>query len=727
MATIISRKYEVIGQLDQGGIGLVYKVRHTALEKILALKMLPAYLMENQEMVARFSREARVMARLKHPNIVRVLDIDRDESLNLYYFVMEYIEGETLGQYMRKKGPLPLQEIVEIGKQVASALGYAHTHNPPIVHRDIKPANIMLEARSNRVVVMDFGIAKELGDTDSTKTGMVVGTLKYASPEQLRHEPLEGSADVYSLGMVLYEMYSGRQFFAGLDENAVLSKVLYEAQENEPRFERPAPRPFVELVTKAIAKTRTQRYQRMGDLLRALEACQAQEDEISTVIIQRDRVKPKTPDIEKRLRELEEERQRLTVLPLQAQVQEAREHAAREEAQRAVALRKAERMRHEMAAAKAEAEHYGARERARSFYGHGLAVEAQAEDLWERQSYPQAAQAYGEAIRFFADARELAYRETLREETEVARTEAAAARQQLDDARKQAERAGAGTRCAAAFAEAQRLAEQGQAKETHEDFSQALEYYQQARQQFLQLFQETARQVERERAEGVKQELMDAKAAASVFAPRWAPQQWKEAQGRETEGEKAWQAGAYARARELYEQAGQIYDRARVEAESPSKTVASLRHRTTGQSAMGRRVGRAAMLLGAMVVSATVTWFVALRKESPLNISTPEVKVPPPSATTPVSSTPKPAPTELPPPMPPLVPEKKQPPPMVTRPDVTESLRLGQFFQDRGQYDEAIRELEEAKGRDPDNADIITALKRVRSAKEAEDRLNRSP
>ena len=138
MATIISRRYEVIGQLGQGGMGVVYKVRHTALETILALKILPAYLMENQDIVARFSREARVMARLNHSNIVRVIDIERDESLNLYYFVMEYIEGETLRQYVRKKGPLPLPEIVEIGKQVASALGYAHTHNPPIVHRDIK-------------------------------------------------------------------------------------------------------------------------------------------------------------------------------------------------------------------------------------------------------------------------------------------------------------------------------------------------------------------------------------------------------------------------------------------------------------------------------------------------------------------------------------------------------------------------------------------------------------
>lgn len=515
MATIISRRYEVLGQLGQGGMGVVYKVRHTVLETILALKVLPAYLMENPDIVARFTREARVVARLHHPNIVRVLDIESDADLNFYYFVMEYIEGETLDQYVRKKGPLPLPEIVEIGKQIASALEYAHNYHPSIVHRDIKPANIMIEAHSNRVVVMDFGIAKELGDTDGTKTGAVIGTLKYASPEQLRHEPLEGSSDVYSFGMVLYEMFTGKQFFAGLDEIAVLGKVLDNAQDNEPRFDRPAPAPFVNLVTKAIAKTRTQRYQRMADLLRALETCQAQE--------------------------------------------------------------------------------------------------------------------------------------------------------------------------------------------------------------------RTERQVERGHVEEGKQRVTNAKGVAAALAPRRVPPQWQEVQWQETKEEQVWQAGVYARAGELDEQAGQISDRARVEAASSPKTVLSPPRRTTRQSVIGKWAGWAAMVLGTVMVSAIVIWFVAVREKSSLSISPPEGNVPPPSATTPVSSTPNPAPTELPPTLWPPVPEKNQSPPRVTRPDVTQSLLLGQFFQDRGQYEEALRELEEAKGRDPDNADILTALQRVRSAKEAEDKLNRSP
>src|SRR5215510_2110126 len=108
MAVIISHKYEVIDQLGQGGMGVVYKVRHTSLNTILALKVLPQHLVENPEMVNRFYREARVMARLKHPNIAQVLDVGRDDSLNFHYFVMEYIQGKTFRQYLREKGPLPL-------------------------------------------------------------------------------------------------------------------------------------------------------------------------------------------------------------------------------------------------------------------------------------------------------------------------------------------------------------------------------------------------------------------------------------------------------------------------------------------------------------------------------------------------------------------------------------------------------------------------------------------
>ena len=275
MPMIISHKYEVTEQLGQGGMGVVYKVRHVGLDTIFALKILPPHLAENLEMVARFYREARFMARLKHPNIAQVLDIDRDDSLNCHYFVMEYIQGKTLQQYVQENGPLPLLEVIEVSRQVAKALAYAHAQTPPIIHRDIKPANIMIEDSSGRVVVMDFGIAKELTNSEVIKSGTIIGTMRYCSPEQMRHEPLDGGADIYALGMVMYEAYTGASFFAGLDDAAVVDKVLYDPQEHSVYFTRPTSPTFTRLVTKAIAKSRVYRYQRVDDLLHDLEVCLA--------------------------------------------------------------------------------------------------------------------------------------------------------------------------------------------------------------------------------------------------------------------------------------------------------------------------------------------------------------------------------------------------------------------------------------------------------------------
>jgi serine/threonine protein kinase len=136
---IISHKYEVQDQLGQGSMGVVYKMRHMALETISALKVLPTHLMGNPELVKRFYREARVMARLNHPNIVRVIDIHRDDDLQFYYFVMEYIQGQNLRQYLQERGALSLREVIEITRQVARALDSAHSHNPPVIHREVAP------------------------------------------------------------------------------------------------------------------------------------------------------------------------------------------------------------------------------------------------------------------------------------------------------------------------------------------------------------------------------------------------------------------------------------------------------------------------------------------------------------------------------------------------------------------------------------------------------------
>jgi serine/threonine protein kinase len=332
----ISRKYAVTEKVGQGGMGMVYKVRHITLDTTLALKVLPHELTDHAEMLTRFYREARLMARLKHPNIVQVLDIDRDEALNFHYFVMEFIHGKTLRQYIRDQGALPLAEVLYIAIQVAKALTYAHTQVPSVIHRDVKPSNIMIEDPSGRVVVMDFGIAKEIGQSDATRTGAIMGTMKYCAPEQMRHEPVDGAADIYALGMVIYEAYTGKQFFAGLDEATIVGKVLYEPQENIADFSPDTPPVFTAVVTKAIAKSRERRYQTARQLLLDLEQCRAALEAGAIEQLSLPGLEYASPppaqtdleDIEKRLLRLKGERDQRLATTLQQQVQQARERAA---------------------------------------------------------------------------------------------------------------------------------------------------------------------------------------------------------------------------------------------------------------------------------------------------------------------------------------------------------------------------------------------------------------
>lgn len=550
MGRVISRKYEELGQLGQGGQGVVYKVRHVEHQTVMALKALPVYLLEDQDMVARFEQESVVMTRLQHRNIARVLGTGRDDALNLTYFVMEYIEGRTLKQYLYEKGPLPLSEVLEIARQVASALEYAHTQTPPVIHRDIKPTNIMIEDHTGRVVVLDFGIAKELDDGESrTKTGVMVGTWKYCSPEQLRHEPLSGSADVYSLGIVMYEILTGKQFFAGLDEHAVLGKVLYDPQENIPAFDRPVPPAFAAVVTKAIAKDRDKRYPRMADLSRDLEACWLTLDETKTVALftpppavsQPVQERSEIEKIEAQIRQLEEERQRRMVTSLQSQVREARTRAeqegarqvaaalfeqglaqegageehvrhqqyalaqqpyqealqsftrAAEEAVSAVLWRQAEQNRQEAANASADADRYLAQTRAAAAYTSARATHARAEQAWEQRQYAEAGVLYVEARDLFEDARDLAYRQTLKEEAEAARTHAHASKQAaVSDS--------AETLASSLFEEGRANEQRATGALEREEFTQAREFFLTAQQKYEQA-QRQARRMQQRRQE----------------------------------------------------------------------------------------------------------------------------------------------------------------------------------------------------------------------------------
>ncbi|HVY60233.1 MAG TPA: serine/threonine-protein kinase, partial [Planctomycetota bacterium] len=198
--------YRIDALLGEGGMGVVYRGVHESLGQIVAIKMLHPTLMEDEKIKSRFLREAQALARLNHPNIVRLISfLDREDT---YFIVMEFIEGQTIDKIMAQKGIIPSPDAAEWYTQVLAAMHYAHSLG--IIHRDIKPSNICILNQQNIVKVLDFGTAKMLGAQRLTQEGMTLGTLIYMSPEQICGRELDHRSDIYSLGVTLYEMVTGK-------------------------------------------------------------------------------------------------------------------------------------------------------------------------------------------------------------------------------------------------------------------------------------------------------------------------------------------------------------------------------------------------------------------------------------------------------------------------------------------------------------------------------------
>ncbi len=265
----IKGRYRVLRLLGRGAMGNVYEVMHERLRSSFALKQLRADLESEPEIVTRFRHEAEIMARLSHPNVARVFDIDAEPDVGSW-MAMELVQGEDLGALMRRAGRLPLAEAVRIGFQVATALDCAHRAG--LVHRDIKPANVLIEAGTGRAVLTDFGIAKSLLPDESggaTRTGVFLGTYRYSSPEQLRNQrgvEIDGRADVYSLGVVLFEVVSGKKFLAGFNESDVLSEVGFNTEWTPPlAYDEPQPpAALAELIAHCLAPRRDDRVASAG-------------------------------------------------------------------------------------------------------------------------------------------------------------------------------------------------------------------------------------------------------------------------------------------------------------------------------------------------------------------------------------------------------------------------------------------------------------------------------
>ena len=275
---LISHKYEVLAEIGRGGMGVVYKVRHTSLHTISALKILPAHLAADHELVARFHREARVMAQLRHPNVVRVVDVDKSDDL--HYFVMEYVDGCSLSHLITRDGPMSVTATLDVAIQVTRAVAYAHGQHPSVIHRDLKPSNILIEADTGRAVVTDFGLAKLAGGAESlrTESGKFIGTLRYCAPEQLiGAREIDGRVDIYALGMVIYEMIAGRSAYAELERPHVIAGLLQMNLEHPFQFDPRIPEGVRRLILRATAKDRDRRYPTAAALLDDVERLGADE------------------------------------------------------------------------------------------------------------------------------------------------------------------------------------------------------------------------------------------------------------------------------------------------------------------------------------------------------------------------------------------------------------------------------------------------------------------
>jgi serine/threonine-protein kinase len=263
-------RYEVMSELGQGAMGIVYKARDPKINRFLAIKTIrfsDEFEAEKiQEIKERFMREAQIAGRLAHPAIVAIYDVGEDYDLT--YLAMEYLDGESLQKYCRKGFLLPLRKVLFIVSEVALALDYAHRQG--VIHRDVKPANIMV-LKDGKVKVTDFGIAKAVSSSQ-TKSGIVLGTPNYMSPEQINGHDLDGRSDIFSLGVVFFELLTAVLPFHGKNLTNLFYQIT-QAKHPSPREINPkVPNPVEQIVDKALAKDPEQRFQTCSDFARYLKA-----------------------------------------------------------------------------------------------------------------------------------------------------------------------------------------------------------------------------------------------------------------------------------------------------------------------------------------------------------------------------------------------------------------------------------------------------------------------
>lgn len=259
----IGRRYRILGIIGRGGLGAVYKALDTRLQRLVALKVLD--FSSNAEAKQLFLREAKAVGRLKHPNIVQIYDAGETETL--VFLAFEYIEGRTLREIVKDARPLSRDYAIEIIRQVGTGLAYAHQNG--VIHRDVKPGNILM-SNDGRVLLADFGLAVTRDAPTLTQTGTVAGTPAYMSPEQVEGKPVDGRSDIFSLGIVFYELLTCRKPFSGESAAELLSNIVNEEPASPRQIDSTIPDSINEIVLKSLAKEPGQRFQTSHSFLRAL-------------------------------------------------------------------------------------------------------------------------------------------------------------------------------------------------------------------------------------------------------------------------------------------------------------------------------------------------------------------------------------------------------------------------------------------------------------------------
>ncbi|MEW5957511.1 MAG: SUMF1/EgtB/PvdO family nonheme iron enzyme [Chloroflexota bacterium] len=283
----VGDRYRIEELLGQGGMSAVYKATDPNLRRTVAVKLIHPHLSNDPEFVRRFEQEAAAVAQLRHANIIQVFDFNHDEDL--YYMVLEYVPGQTLQNKLATLGTvaqrLPLRDSISIVATIGDAVDYAHRQG--MIHRDLKPANVMLTPRGEPIL-MDFGVAKMLGGTQHTATGAIVGTAKYMSPEQARGERADERTDIYSLGVILYELVAGQPPFDADTTVAVLMQHVTQPVPDIRKIRSDTPEALVTVIEKALAKKPEERYQRAAQMAATLHAITLPGEAVATLADQVD-------------------------------------------------------------------------------------------------------------------------------------------------------------------------------------------------------------------------------------------------------------------------------------------------------------------------------------------------------------------------------------------------------------------------------------------------------